>query len=282
MNSSHQTALARLAKTLAVSSTVFAAVITAQGQDKIVIRGSNTIGEELAPHLIAEYKKNHTNITFDLESKGTAYGIGALIGGYCDIAGASQPMGKAQQEIADIRGVHIKEYVLGSYSVSVLVNAANPVSNLSSNQIAALFTGKIQNWKKVGGADAPVHLIARDPVSGTYLGFKEIAMGNQEYGEHVQFCTNYSSIAEAVARDPQSIGYVGLEMTSHAGTKIISIDGVAPSAATVNSHHYPYGRALRFYTDADKEATPARAFVDFALSPPGQQVLTELGYAPKP
>lgn len=282
MNLSMQIFTKILTKRLSVAGAVFLGIFAATAQDKVTIRGSNTVGEELAPRLIAEYKKDHANVTFDLESKGTAYGIGALMGGYCDIAGASKKVAKEQEEIATLRGVHFNEYIIGSYTVSILVNAANPVSNLTSNQVQALFTGKIQNWKEAGGPDAPVHLVIRDPVSGTYLGFKEIAMGYQDYSEHVQLYTNYLGIANAVAKDPNAIGYAGLDLASHAGTKAVPIGGVAPSAATVNANKYPYARTLRLYTNADKESPAARAFVDFVLSPAGQKVVTDLGDAPKP
>jgi phosphate transport system substrate-binding protein len=269
-------------RTLAPALAIFIGVSGATAQDKITIRGSNTIGEELAPRLVTEFKKEHKDAAFDLEFKGSGYGIGALMGGYCDIAGSSKPIGKEQEEIAQLRGVQFKEYILGSYTVSILVNAANPVSNLTSNQVQSLFTGKIKNWKEVGGSNAPVHLLVRDPVSGTYVGFKEVAMGFQDYGEHVQLFTSYAAIADAAAKDPDAIGYAGLDLTQHAGTKAVSVDGVAPSAENVNGKKYPYARPLRFYTDAEKESAKARDFINFVLADGGQKVLTQMGYAPKP
>ena len=191
--------ISRPAGKLAAVLILLSGVFTVSAQDKVTIRGSNTIGEELAPRLITEYKKGHGDTTFDLEFKGSSYGIGALMGGFCDIAGSSKPVSKEQREIAQIRSFEFKEYDLGSYSVSVFVNATNQESNLTSNQVAALFTGKVQNWKEVGGPDSPVHPYARDPVSGTHLGFKELAMGFQDYGTNVQYFTNYTQIAEAVA-----------------------------------------------------------------------------------
>jgi phosphate transport system substrate-binding protein len=267
---------------LAAVLTVLFGVFTVSAQDKITIRGSNTIGEELAPRLITEYKKSHGDTTFDLEFKGSSYGIGALMGNFCDIAGSSKPISKEQKEIAQIRGIEFKEYILGSYSVSILVNAANPVSNLTSDQVESLFTGKVQNWKQVGGPDAPVHPYARDPVSGTYLGFKELAMGFQDYGTNVQYFTNYNEIAKAVAKDPQGIGYAGLLVTPSAGAKVVSINDVTPNVTNVNGKKYPYVRQLYFYTDAAKEPAPAKNFIDFVLSSDGQKVLTDMGYAPKP
>ncbi|HSY17453.1 MAG TPA: phosphate ABC transporter substrate-binding protein [Candidatus Acidoferrales bacterium] len=271
----------RLSKTLVSALAIFIG-ISALAQDKVTIRGSNTIGEELAPRLIAEYKKDHKDAAFDVEFKGSAFGIGALMGGYCDIAGASKPVSKEQEEIAQLRNVQIKEYILGTYTVSILVNAANPVSNLSSNQVQGLFTGKIQNWKEVGGPDAPVHLYLRDPVSGTYLGFKELAMGYQDYGDqHVQLFTSYLGIADALAKDPNGIGYAGLDQVQHAGTKAVSVDGVVPSAETVNGKKYPYARTLRFYTDGAKESAKTKDFINYVLGD-GQKVMVQMGYAPKP
>jgi phosphate transport system substrate-binding protein len=250
--------------------------------NKILIRGSNTIGEELAPRLIAEYQKEHPNVSFDLEFKGTAYGIGSLLGGHCDIAGASKAIAKEQEEIARERGVEPKEHLLGTYTVAIVVNAANPASNLTSNQVASLFIGQVQNWKEVGGPDAPVHLYVRDPISGTHIGFKELAMANQGYGSGARLLTNYVAIVEGIAKDQNGIGYCGLDLAKHEGIKALSIDGVAPSIETVNQQKYPYARVLRLYTDGLKAAPETKQFIDFALSPRGQQIVAGMGYAPKP
>jgi phosphate transport system substrate-binding protein len=249
---------------------------------KIIIRGSNTVGEELAPRWIAAYKKDHPDLTFDTEFKGTAYGIGNLLGGYCDLAGASKPVAKEQEEVARLREVQIKEYVLGSYAVTVVANAANPVSALTSNQVFSLFTGAVTNWKDVGGADAPVQLYIRDPISGTHIGFKELAMANQPYAATAHLLTNYQAILESVAKDANGLGYVGVGLEKREGIKPLNIDGAQPTYANINQHKYPYARTLRFYSDAQKESKDTTDFVKFVLSDRGQAILTELGNAPKP
>src|SRR5581483_10562113 len=132
---------------------------------KIVIRGSNTVGEELAPALIAAYKKENGKVTFDLETKGTSYGFGAVMGGYCDIAGASRTPNNDELEVAEYHNVELNNYVIGSYAVAVVVNEKNSVTNLSRQQVRDIFTGLIQNWKDVGGPDIPIHLYIRDPIS---------------------------------------------------------------------------------------------------------------------
>src|SRR5437879_713043 len=162
----------------------------AANQQKVIIKGSNTIGEELGPRLIAEYKKAHPNVEFELESKATGYGLAALLAGRCQIAGASRLPIKQELELAQTRGVTLEDHPIGSYTVAVIVNAGNQVTNLSREQVRDIFTGAVQNWKEVGGADAPIHLYVRDPISGTYLGFEELAMENKPYASGFKPFTN--------------------------------------------------------------------------------------------
>ncbi len=249
---------------------------------KITIRGSNTIGEELAPQLIAEYKKGHPPITFDLESKGTGYGFGALMGGFCDIAGASRFPLKEELEMARNRNVEYIDHVIGAYSVAVVVNAANPIGNLTREQVRDIFTGVIQNWKEVGGADAPIHLSIRDPISGTHLGFRELAMENEPYADTPNLFTNYEAIVQAVAKDANGIGYSSLELANNAGVKPVSIGGIEPNAADVDKGDYPYARVLHLYTSKGHETPEALDFIQFVQSPQGQAVLTRSGFTPHP
>ncbi len=167
--------------------------------EKIVMLGSNTIGEELAPRLVAEYKKEHPTVAFELEFKGTTYGIGALIVGRCDIAAASRNTSTNEVELARDRGVEFNDYTIGAYDVAVIVNGGSPVGNLTREQVRDLFTGAVQNWKDVGGPDAPVHLCIRHPISGTYLGFQELAMENKPYALRTKTFTNYTELVQAVA-----------------------------------------------------------------------------------
>jgi phosphate transport system substrate-binding protein len=248
---------------------------------KIVIRGSNTIGEELGPRLIAEYKKDHPAADFDLTPKATGYGMAALIAGQCDIAGASRLPVSEEQELASMRGVQLADYVIGAYGVAVVENAGNPVGNLTANQVRDIFTGVIQNWKDVGGPDAPIHLYVRDPVSGTYLGFRELAMENKPYGHAQMLFTNYAAIVQAVAGDPDGIGYSSLGAAKSGGVKAVSIGGVEPNFDTVNKHEYPYARTLHLYTNRSQEAPTTHDFILFVESPHGQEIVQEMGFVPR-
>jgi len=247
---------------------------------KVVIRGSNTIGEELGPRLIAEYKKEHPAADFDLAPKATGYGMAALIAGQCDIAGASRLPTSEEQELARMRGVELADYIIGAYGVTVVENANNPVGNLTTNQVRDIFTGAIQNWKDVGGADAPIHLYVRDPISGTYLGFRELAMENKPYGHAQMLFTNYAAIVQAVGEDPNGIGYSSLGFAKSGGVKAVSIGGVEPSVNAVNKHEYPYARVLHLYTNKNQEAPAAHDFILFVESPHGQEIIQQIGFVP--
>jgi phosphate transport system substrate-binding protein len=252
----------------------------APASGKVVIRGSNTFGEELAPRLIAEYKKGHPAASFDLETKGTSYGFGALSGNFCDIAAASRLPLKEEVEVAQYRNVEFNDHAIGAYSVAVIVNAGNPAVNLTPAQVRDIFTGAVTNWNAVGGPDAPIHLFARDPMSGTYLGFRELAMENRPYAGTPNLFTNYAAIVAAVAQDPNGIGYASIELEKSAGIKPVSIGGIQPSAENVNSGKYPYARTLHLYTRKGNESAAALDFIQFVQSQAGQKILVEMGDTP--
>jgi phosphate transport system substrate-binding protein len=247
---------------------------------RITIRGSNTVGEELAPRLIAEYKTDHPKAVFDLEAKGTAYGFGALAGAFCDIAGASRPPSKDEMEVIQHRNVELNDHVIGAYSVTVVVNAANPVATLTKEQVRDLFTGVITNWSAVGGLDAPVDIYARDPISGTYLGYKELAMENQPYAPVPNLFTNYEGIVTGLAADANGIGYSSVALAGSPGVKAVSIGGVAPTAESIQKGLYPYARQLHLYTSKGHESSDALDFIQFVLSDRGQKIVAKAGDTP--
>jgi len=250
--------------------------------EKIVILGSNTIGEELAPRLIAEYKKEHPSVVFETEFKGTTYGLGALMVGRCDIAAASRPATTNEFELAKDRNVEFNDCVIGAYDVAVIVNSGNPISDLTKDQVRGLFTGTLQNWKDVGGPDAPVVLYIRHPISGTYLGFRELAMENKPYALHVKTHTNYTDLVQAVAQDANGIGYTAISLIDKTGVKPVAIAGIYPTVEAVKKGQYPYARVLRLYTDKATETPATREFIEFVQSERGQAIVNQMGFAPRP
>jgi phosphate transport system substrate-binding protein len=245
---------------------------------KVVIKGSNTFGEELGPRLIEEFRKRQPDVTVELESKGSGSGFAALLEGKCDIAASSRKINEDEQGQAKSRGIELNDYFIGSYGVAVIVNKGNPITGLSRDQVRDIFTGAIANWKQVGGPDAPIQIYIRDPVSGTYLGFQELAMDRKPYATSAKQFKSYPEIIEALRRNKNAIGYAGMVFSEKEGIKAVTINGVWPTVSTVNEGDYPYARALSLCTNKASESDAARAFVRFVQSSSGQKIMSELGF----
>jgi phosphate transport system substrate-binding protein len=247
---------------------------------KVVIRGANTFGEELAPRLISAFKKDQPTAEFDVETKATLYGFGALLGGKADIAAASRPPLKEELELAKMRGVEMNEYVVGSYTVAVIVNSGNSLTNLTKDQVRDIFTGTIKNWKEVGGPDAAISLYIRDPIAGTHFGFKEMALGNTAYSIEAKLFTDYGGIVRSVGADPGGIGYAGLDSAKDTGVKAVSIGGIEPSVNTVHKGDYPYSRVVKLHTAKGRESDQTKAFLKFVQSERGKTIVAQSGFTP--
>jgi len=246
----------------------------------LVIKGSNTFGEELAPRLVQEFRKTNPRAKIKLESKGTATGFAALLAGGCDIASASRPINEDESRLARSRGIRLNPYLIGYYAVTVIVNSSNSVWRLSDARVRDVFTGVITNWEQIGGIDAPINLYIRDSRSGTHLGFQELAMEHKTYATSAQAFQEYATIAVKVAEDPHGIGYVGMRLSHWPETRAVAINSVVPSAQAVEEGRYPYARMLRLYTNAGRESAMAKRFIQFVLSQSGQALLEEIGYVP--
>ena len=251
---------------------------TSAAAEKILIRGSNTFGEELGVRLIAEFHSANPGITVDLESKGTATGFAALTAGECDIAAASRAASEDEFRLARSRGVRLNTRVIGYYGVTVIVNHSSPIASLSDEQVLAIFTGAITDWKSVGGQDGVIQTYIRDPSSGTYLGFQELAMNKQPYASSARRLPNYSEIARAVHADPNGIGYIGMQVQVPTGVRPVTINGIPPTPIAVNEGLYPYARQLTLLTNRRHESPAATRFIRFVLSRRGQETLEQLGY----
>ena len=178
-------------------------------------------------------------------------------GGFATSAARRGCRAKTKRKCFNSAISELNDHVIGTYSVAVVVNAADPVANLTKEQVRDLFTGVVTNWSAVGGPDAPVHLFARDPISGTYIGFKELAMDNKPYAREQNLFTNYQGIVTGVAKDTDSIGYSSLELATGPGVKAVAVGGIAPGAESVDNEKYPYARKLHLFTIKGREAPDA-------------------------
>lgn len=245
---------------------------------KVIIKGSNTFGEEVAPRLITEYTNEHPSVSFQVESKGSESGFAALLAGDCDIAATSRSASKAEQQQARGKGIELNDQVIGYYGVAVIVSAKNPVTKLTEAQVRDIFSGAIQTWKSVGGPETPIRLCIRDPLSATHLGFRELAMEKKPYAPSAQTFTNYADLVAAVAQDPNTIGYASMSLAERTGVKDLPINGMPPTVTSVNEDRYPYARTLHLYSNKAKETPAVKDFVRFVQSKRGQKILAEIDF----
>jgi phosphate transport system substrate-binding protein len=254
-------------------------VISTARADKLVIKGSDTLGAKLVPQLAEQFKADHSDATFDIAAEGSTTGFAALIDGTAQIGMASRPAKTEEIAAAKAKNVTLKETTVAYDGMAVIVNENNPVKNLTKRQVEQIFTGEVGDWSAVGGSGGSVSIYTRNTSSGTYSEFKEMAMKKRDYAPSSQKMAGNEQIAAEVGKNPNGIGYVGLAYTKAKGVKVISIDNALPSVESVQKKSYPYSRATFYYTNGEPSGQ-VKAFVDFTLSDAGQKIVANVGFVP--
>lgn len=250
--------------------------------NKITIKGSDTM-VILSQKWAEVYMKKHPQTTIQVTGGGSGVGIAALINGSTDIANASRPI--KSSELEKIKAKYNKnsvEIACAKDGLSVYLNNANGVSELSIQQLGDIFSGKITNWKQVGGADAKIQLYGRESSSGTFEFFKEHVV-KTDFAPSCQTLPGTAAIINAVKKDKNGIGYGGAAYAEGVKDCKVKKDakskGVLPTAATIKNKTYPISRYLYMYLKS-KPTGDTKAFIDWILSPEGQKIIVEVGYYP--
>jgi phosphate transport system substrate-binding protein len=263
---------------LLVPAVVQAGNITVKGSDTMVI-----LGQKWAE----AYMKSHPGTTVQVTGGGSGTGIAALLNGTTDICNSSRPMKPA--ETADfVKKFKARphEYKTCMDGLAVYVQESNPVEQLSIPQLEAIFTGKIKNWKELGGADAAISLYGRENSSGTYEFFKEHVLAKKDFAAATKTMPGTAAVIQGVAKDKNSIGYGGIaygEGVKH--LKISKTDGgeaIEPSEANVLSGKYPIARYLFNYVAPAADTGAVADYIAWCLSDEGQAVVKDVGYYPLP
>jgi phosphate transport system substrate-binding protein len=260
----------------------FAAVIglgTTALADRLVIKGSDTLGAKLVPQLAEQFKAQHPGTTFDIAAEGSTTGIAAIIDSTAQIGMASRRAKTSEVAAASAKGVNMKPTIVAYDGIAVIVNSQNPVKSLTRKQVEQIFTGEVTDWSAVGGAGNKISIYTRNTSSGTYSEFKELAMKKRDYAPGSQKMAGNEQIAAEVGKNPNGVGYVGMAYTKAGGVKVVSIDGATPSIKTVQDHSYSYWRPTFYYTNGEPSGV-AKEFVDFTLSSAGQKIVTQVGFVP--
>ncbi|BDH80088.1 MAG TPA: phosphate ABC transporter substrate-binding protein [Methanothermobacter sp.] len=239
-------------------------VLGGQGEEKrIDIVGSTSV-QPVAEKLANEYMKKHPDVKITVQGGGSSVGITQAQQGTADI-------GTSSKELKEDEKKGLKTYLIGRDGIVVIVNKQNNIQGLTTDQIKDIFSGKIRNWKEVGGPDAPITVITREEGSGTRKAFEEIVMKDAKIRKDAIVESSTEAVKQAVKQDPNAIGFISLTNLDDT-VKALEIDGVIPSEETVADGSYKLQRPFLFLTKGEPTGV-VKDFIDWVLSPEGQAIV---------
>lgn len=270
-------------KNIVKKITILACLATSVGlvnAQQLTVKGSDTV-LPLSQKLAEVYLKKNPDKIVSVVGGGSGVGIASLLDGLTDIAQSSRQIKKKERNNAEKKGIEPEEIVVGRDALTAIVNPNNQVDKLTIAQISDIFTGKITNWKDVGGKDMKIVAYSRESSSGTYSFFKKAVMRNAEYSVNTLLMPATGAIVQSVSQTEGAIGYIGFAYLTDS-VKSLAVgteDGkyVAPASETAANGTYPITRNLYYYTNG-KPTKDAQHFIDFVLSDEGQKLVEEVGY----
>jgi phosphate transport system substrate-binding protein len=278
-NKNLPTLLQIMKKSLSLLAVIAIATAGASAQDKIVIKGSDTLGAKMLPQLSEAYKAAGNEANFEIAAEGSSSAFTNLLAGTADIGMSSRDVKDSEKNEFTSKGMDLKEHVAGADMIAVVLNEANKISELTLEQVEGIFTGDISDWSEVGGLPGAISVYTRNTASGTYKSFQEMAMNNRDYGADSQKMAGNEQIAEEVSKNANGIGYVGLAYAGKDGIKSAKIDGHEADPKEVDS--YPIARKLYYYTVAGKVSEAAAKFLEWAMSDDvAKKVVERVGFIP--
>jgi len=251
-------------------------------------KGSDTL-VNLALAWAETYMEAQPQVRISVTGGGSGTGIAAMINGTVDIANASRRMKLEEIAAAEANGISPVQFMVARDAIAVVVNPANRVDGLTMQQISDIYTGRITNWRQVGGEDRPIVLLSRESNSGTYVFFLEnvVRLGDKHsdllFSPETLLMPSAEGISAEVRQNPNAIGYDGLGYVTP-DQKVLAVardeDGpyVLPLVETVNDRSYPIARPLYMYT-AGQPTVQMKGYLDWILGD-GQTLVSEMGFVP--
>lgn len=257
-----------------------AAVAGAAGAaDKIVIDGSTTVGP-IAKAFAEYFMAAHPDVNITVSESGSGNGAKSLLNNTCDVADMSRPMKSTEFKAAAGNGIMPVAHVVALDGLPVLVHPSNPVQDLTVEQVRKIYLGEIKNWKELGGPDKAIVTISRETNSGTYETFEKMVLNKQKIREDCEYVGSNGAVRQRIQSTPAAIGYAGLGFVDKT-VKALKVNGIYPSAETVQTGEYPIARPLFMYTNGyPKLGSSLYQFVTIYLSEDGQEMVEEIGFIP--
>ncbi|MFZ5585452.1 MAG: phosphate ABC transporter substrate-binding protein [Thermodesulfobacteriota bacterium] len=245
--------------------------------EDIVITGSTTV-LPIAQKAAEVYMGKNPSVRISVAGTGSGDGIKAIIDGTADIGNSSRDMKGKEEELAQSKGVKPVRHVVALDCIVPVVHPSNPVKDLSLMQLKQIYTGKIKNWKEVGGEDKTIVVVSRDSSSGTFEVWNEMVLMKERVRPDAQLQASNGAVAQAVAGNKNALGYVGIGYLNP-DIKALTVGGVAASAETAKSKAYPVARGLNMYTNGTPKGA-VKDFIDFVLGAEGQQMVKKEKFVP--
>jgi len=254
------------------------AILSAQAQK---IKGSDTM-LPLSQKEAENFMKTDPSQTVTVTGGGSGVGIAALVEGTTDLAQSSRKIKFDEKQKLQQGGKTVKEIIAAYDALAVVVNPDNKVTDLTREQLEGIFTGKIKNWKEIGGEDMRIIPYSRETSSGTYEFFKEHVLKNKNYVNGIMSMPATGAIIQSVGQTKGAIGYVGLAYLSKDVKAIhVSYDAgktyVEPSVANAKNETYPIVRPLFYYYVTSSE-NKVKSYINYVLSDTGQKIVSDLGF----
>lgn len=240
---------------------------------ELSIVGSTTV-QPLVEQIGVAYRQRYPGVKLSIGAGGSVVGIQAVQNGDVDIGMSSRELREGEL----LPGMQRHEIAMDV--LAVIVHPSNPVDSISLQQLQAIYTGTITNWRELGGPDMPILPVVREVTSGTRGAFDDIALEGTGPNEAIVDVQITDGEVEArVASTEHAIGYVGFGHIYPDEIKVLAIDHVLPAQETALDGSYKLRRPLLLLTGSLSRRM-AQSFVDFALSPAGQQIVEEQGWVP--
>lgn len=253
----------------------------------IQIKGSDTM-VNLAQAWAEKYMELNPADFVSVTGGGSGTGLSSLISGTCDIAMSSRNIKEKEIALARKKGINPNEIKVALDGLAVVVNPNNPVDKLTIDQLAVIFTGKISNWKELGGKDEKIVLLSREVNSGTHVYFKEHVLrkndpnSKDEFAPSALMLSSSQAIADEVAGNSSAVGYYGMGYIS-ARQKPVMVakdeksEYESPTVENVVNGKYPISRPLFLYANGQPQGL-VKKFIDFCLSKEGQDIVLKTDF----
>lgn len=254
---------------------------TPQPSNKLSIMGSTTLFP-IVEKGVEAFKKRQPAVNVTLAAGGSLAGINGFKDGYADIAMSSRELTREERATLKRKNIVAKETVVAWDGIVPIVHPSNPVKDLTIAQLKDIYTGKITNWKALGGKPEAIKVVARDFSSGTHEAWAHLVLNNESVVSGAEEKPTSQAILDAIAKEPNAIGYDALGYAQgNNKVKIVSVEGQVASAESILNKKYKIGRPL-YLIAREVPTTAAVGFLDFMTSADGQAIVKETKFVPVP